>query len=84
MLYNQFYNAGPEWVEQQTREGVSAVKQPIYSGLFVQGMTEPVFTETVQLALKAGASGVSLFSDGGMDDVKWKALQRLAAAGMKG
>jgi len=36
------------------------------------------------LALKAGASGVSLFSDGGMDDVKWKALQRLAAAGMKG
>jgi uncharacterized lipoprotein YddW (UPF0748 family) len=84
MLYNQFYNAGPEWVEQQTREGVSAVKQPVYSGLSVQGMTEPVFTETVQLALKAGASGVSLFSDGGMDDVKWKALEKLAAAGMKG
>jgi uncharacterized lipoprotein YddW (UPF0748 family) len=84
MLYNQFYNAGPEWVEQQTREGVSTVKQPVYSGLSVQGMTEPVFTETVQLALKAGASGVSLFSDGGMDDVKWKALQKLAAAGMKG
>jgi uncharacterized lipoprotein YddW (UPF0748 family) len=84
MLYNQFYDAGPEWVEQQTREGVSAVKRPVYSGLFVQGMTEPVFTETVQLSLKAGASGVSLFSDGGMDDVKWKALERLAAAGMKG
>ncbi|MGO9256517.1 MAG: hypothetical protein ACLQU1_09480 [Bryobacteraceae bacterium] len=30
-------------------------------------------------SLKAGASGVSLFSDGAMDDVKWKALRRLPA-----
>jgi hypothetical protein len=84
MLYNSFYNAGPEWVEQETREGVAAVKQPLYSGLSVQGMTEAVFTETAQLALRAGASGVSLFSDGAMDDVKWKALEKLSAAGGRG
>jgi uncharacterized lipoprotein YddW (UPF0748 family) len=78
MLYNRFYDAGPEWVERQTREGVTAVKQPVYSGLFVQGMTEEVFTTTIRLARRAGASGVSLFSDGAMDDVKWKALRQLS------
>jgi hypothetical protein len=82
MLYNQFYDAGPEWVEQQTREGVAAVKQPVYSGIFVQGMTPSVFTQTVQLALKAGAAGVSLFSDGGVNDDQWKALKQISAAGV--
>jgi predicted kinase len=65
------------WVGEQTREGVSAVKKPIYSGLFVPGMDEATFTRTVEIALEAGASGVSVFSDGGMDGAKWKALGRI-------
>jgi uncharacterized lipoprotein YddW (UPF0748 family) len=77
MLYHSFYNAGPQWVAEQTREGVSTVKKPVYSGLFVGGMDAPAFTETAELALKAGASGVAIFSDGGMDDAKWKALAKL-------
>jgi uncharacterized lipoprotein YddW (UPF0748 family) len=77
MLYNFYYNAGPEWVGEQTREGVSTVKQPVYSGLFVHGMDEPSFAKTVEIALRAGASGVSLFSEGGMDDAKWKVLRSL-------
>jgi uncharacterized lipoprotein YddW (UPF0748 family) len=84
MLYNQFYNAGPEWVAEQTREAVSTVKQPVYSGISVQGMTEAVFTRTVQLALEAGASGMSLFSDGGVDEIKLKALQKATAANARG
>lgn len=79
MLYNTFYEAGPEWVRQQTREGVSTVKQPIYSGLFVHGMNEAAFAATVNAALEGGASGVSIFSADAMDPAKWKVLRTTAA-----
>jgi uncharacterized lipoprotein YddW (UPF0748 family) len=29
MLYNEFYEAGPEWVKEQTAEGVNTVKVPV-------------------------------------------------------
>lgn len=37
MLYNDFYSAGPEWVGELTKEGVTALngKNPLYSGLFI-------------------------------------------------
>jgi uncharacterized lipoprotein YddW (UPF0748 family) len=77
MLYNSFYKQGPDWVAVQTREGVAAVKQPIYSGLFVPEMDEAMFTHTAELALDAGASGIAIFADDMMDDAKWQALKRL-------
>jgi uncharacterized lipoprotein YddW (UPF0748 family) len=52
MLYNMYYEAGPEWVKKQTEEGVSTVKQPIYSGLFVHGTDEAAFVRTVIWRLK--------------------------------
>jgi uncharacterized lipoprotein YddW (UPF0748 family) len=76
MLYNAFYNEGPEWVGQETREVVGAVKKPVYSGLFLGTMDEPTLTQSVSFARKAGASGVSLFSEMGMDDAKWAMFQR--------
>jgi uncharacterized lipoprotein YddW (UPF0748 family) len=78
MLYHVFYEAGPEWVRQQTREAISTVKQPIYSGLFIHDMKKEAFVSTVQLALEGGASGVSLFSADGMDAAKWAALRGLS------
>jgi uncharacterized lipoprotein YddW (UPF0748 family) len=80
MLYHSFYEEGPEWVGDETREGVAAVRKPVYSGLFVSGMDEAAFTKTVEIALNAGASGVSIFSDGAMDDAKWNALKRVHEA----
>jgi uncharacterized lipoprotein YddW (UPF0748 family) len=77
MLYNVFYQAGPDWVKEQTGEGVATVKQPIYSGLFVQGMDEGTFLRTMQMALDGGASGISIFSADAMDECKWKALERV-------
>jgi uncharacterized lipoprotein YddW (UPF0748 family) len=80
MLYQSFYEAGPQWVGEQTREGVASVRKPVYSGLFVPGMDVPIFVQTVEAALQAGASGVSIFSDRGMDEAKWKALAGTTAA----
>jgi len=76
MLYHVFYEAGPEWVKQQTMEAASAVEQPIYSGLFIHDLKVDDFTRTIQMAMDGGASGVSLFSADGMDAAKWSALGR--------
>ena len=77
MLYHVFYEAGPEWVRVQTREGVATVNKPVYSGLFVHDMKVEDFDRTVHMALDGGASGVSLFSADGMDAAKWQALRKL-------
>lgn len=76
MLYHSFYEAGPEWVGQQTREGVSTVRKPVYSGLFVHGMDASTLERTIREARNAGASGVAIFSDGSMDEAKWQVLRK--------
>jgi uncharacterized lipoprotein YddW (UPF0748 family) len=78
MLYHTFYNQGPSWVAEQTREGVAAVHKPVYSGVFAGPMDEATFAETANLALQAGAGGVAVFADGGMDEGKWQALKAIA------
>lgn len=77
MLYHVFYEAGPEWVRAQTREGVATVNKPVFSGLFVHDMKVEDFDRTVHMALDGGASGVSLFSADGMDAAKWQTLRKL-------
>jgi uncharacterized lipoprotein YddW (UPF0748 family) len=76
MLYNNFYNAGPDWVTKYTREGVSTTGKPIYSGLFVSPVDAAGVAGLVQAALQGGASGVSLFSNNAMDAAKWKTFQQ--------
>jgi hypothetical protein len=77
MLYSHYYEAGPEWVKQQTQEGVSTVKKPVYSGLFVSDLDETALVQVVETALQGGASGVSLFSSDGMTEAKWNAFRQL-------
>ena len=76
MLYNNFYDAGPQWIKKQTREGVATTGKPIYSGLFVHNLDSAVVATLVDNALAGGASGVSVFSADGMDAAKWKTLQQ--------
>ncbi|HYG98048.1 MAG TPA: family 10 glycosylhydrolase [Terriglobales bacterium] len=77
MLYNGFYEAGPEWVTEQTKEGVSTAKGPVYSGLFVHDVDAAMVNKLVEAALAGGAPGVTLFSSRGMDEAKWKAFGEL-------
>src|SRR5437667_1877979 len=75
MLYSEFYQAGPEWVQQQTREGVATVKKPVYSGLFIYNMDEAAFTASVEAAL--AAAGIAIFSADALNEGKAKALRRI-------
>jgi len=75
MLYHVFYAEGPEWVRDETREGVAAVERPVYSGIFVHDLKVEEMKRTIQMALEGGASGVSLFSADGMDTAKWQVIK---------
>jgi len=77
MLYSVFYEQGPEWVRKETEEAVAATDRPIYSGIFVNGMDKTTFSKTLWMAIKGGASGVSIFSADSMGQSKWMALQKI-------
>jgi hypothetical protein len=68
MLYHTFYEAGPEFVKQYTQEAVATVRPPVYSGLFVAPLSPADFTRTIQMALDGGASGVSIFDAGALNE----------------
>ena len=81
MLYNNFYEAGPEWVKKQTQEGVAATRKPVYSGLFIHNTDADTVSTLIDNALAGGASGVSLFSADGMDAAKWDTIKKRMAIG---
>ena len=72
MLYSSFYEAGPEFVKKYTDEGRSTVTAPVYSGLYVAPMSDAELSESIGMALAAGAAGVSIFDAGAMNPARWK------------
>jgi uncharacterized lipoprotein YddW (UPF0748 family) len=80
MLYHSFYEAGPEWVRQYTAEAVRTVKAPVHSGLFVSPMSDSELARTIELALSAGAAGVSMFDFGAMNPARWALLKKVVGA----
>jgi uncharacterized lipoprotein YddW (UPF0748 family) len=80
MLYQNFYEAGPDWVRAQTQEAVATVRKPVYSGLFVFPLDPTGLTTTVEAALGGGAAGVSLFEAGALDQRKLAAFTAAIAA----
>jgi uncharacterized lipoprotein YddW (UPF0748 family) len=79
MLYQTFYEAGPEFVKTYTEEAVRTVKQPVYSGLFVSPLSADDFTRTIDMALAGGATGVSIFDYGAMTPERWQLLAKAIA-----
>ena len=79
MLYHRFYEAGPEWVRQYTREAVKTVGAPVYSGLYVPPLEPPELERTIAMAFEGGASGVSIFDAGSMNADRWKTVSAAVA-----
>ncbi|MEE2659566.1 MAG: family 10 glycosylhydrolase [Candidatus Latescibacterota bacterium] len=80
MIYNSFYNEGIDWIRRKCEEGVARMEakgmpKPLYSGLFVPGLTPGELKEAVAASAAGGAAGVSLFPMGGMSDEHWEALR---------
>lgn len=70
MIYNSFYDQGIDWIGDCMRENIGAVKIPIYAGLYLPDFKPGELEMAVKVALRRGASGVSLF--GGLSEEQWK------------
>ena len=76
MLYHSFYETGPEFVKSYTEEAVRTVKAPVYSGLYVDPLSDDEFARTIRMAIDGGASGVSLFDAGAMTPARWRVFAK--------
>ncbi|WP_375436879.1 family 10 glycosylhydrolase [uncultured Hymenobacter sp.] len=66
MIYHGFYKENVAWIGQAVAEGVGALrgKFPLYAGLFLPDFkAETEVQQGIELALRNGAAGVSLFGE---------------------
>jgi uncharacterized lipoprotein YddW (UPF0748 family) len=79
MIYHQYERKPVEWIETATSEGVKAVagKFPLYSGLHLYQLTPEEYGLAASLSLKAGASGIALFTGNKMSETYWKSAEEL-------
>lgn len=77
MLYHGFYDQGIDWIGEQTAWGVGKLngRAPLYAGLFVQHLEPDVLSKAIDVSMKSGAAGVSLFNAEDMTDEHWKQLK---------
>jgi len=69
MLYNNFYRENINWIGFATKQGVSDVDFPIFSGLYAGALKNPGdFEKAIDISKKNGASGVSIFTADGLND----------------
>jgi uncharacterized lipoprotein YddW (UPF0748 family) len=76
MIYHKYENKPVEWIETATREGVEALagKFPLYSGLHLYQLSPEELGLAQGLSLKAGASGLALFTGNKMSEAYSKFL----------
>jgi hypothetical protein len=76
MIYHKYENKPVEWIETATREGVEALagKFPLYSGLHLYQLSPEELGLAQGLSLKAGASGLALFTGNKMSEAYCKFL----------
>jgi uncharacterized lipoprotein YddW (UPF0748 family) len=78
MIYHQYESKPVEWIETATSEGVKALagKFPLYSGLHLYQLTPEEFGLAINLSVKAGASGIALFTGNKMSESYWKNMYK--------
>lgn len=83
MMYHNFYDKDVRWIGQAVQECRSELPQttPLYSGLFVPSLNEEEVAQAYEYAVKAGADGISLFTDTAMEEEHWKNLRRVIQKG---
>lgn len=75
MIYNGFYNEGPEWIGRSVSEGVKALngRGKLYCGVMSPDIKGEDFVKALDEAYGNGAAGLSFFA--GPDDTQLKQLK---------
>ncbi|MCX7801027.1 MAG: hypothetical protein N2109_11875 [Fimbriimonadales bacterium] len=76
MIYHSFYDEGIEWIGESVLEDIRAVNRPVVAGLYMPAFRSlSEFEQGVRLAMRRGASGVSLFGE--VTDSHWEVAARV-------
>lgn len=77
MIYQRYESKPVAWIETATKEGVEALagKFPLYAGLHLTQLTPEELGVATRLSLKAGATGIVLFTGNNMTDYYWKCME---------
>jgi hypothetical protein len=91
MNYNDFYLEDTDWIGEVTKEAVTSVDQPVYSGLFIcpnpenkteendpenHGLLPAELGPAIKASMENGATGICLFTPGRMTDEHWVAFEK--------
>ena len=91
MNYNDFYLQPASWLYEITKEEVQSTDKPVFSGLFIcrnwqrklelddpedSGLLPSEIAEAVSGAMRAGATGICLFTPNDMTDEHWAELDK--------
>lgn len=81
MNYNSLYNKGPEWIQKVVKEERKVLgKTPeLYSGLFLDKMTNEDLKKAIILSMENGANGISLYSDALLTEELLKTFKQTSA-----
>ncbi|MBL6647879.1 MAG: family 10 glycosylhydrolase [Flavobacteriaceae bacterium] len=80
MLYQNFYRENINWIGFATKQGVSDVDFPIYSGLYAGALRNAEdFEKAINISKINGASGISIFTADGLNDEQKSVLVSLKA-----
>ncbi|UKN01466.1 family 10 glycosylhydrolase [Paracrocinitomix mangrovi] len=78
MLYQNFYNESTVWIGFATKTDVQKVDFPIYSGLYIPGLSKNEDLEdAIRQAYNNGASGVSIFEADNLNEEQKGIIKRL-------
>lgn len=81
MLYHNFYNEDIDWIGEMVDEGIKTChpKTQIVSGIFAPDLKETnEITKAVEVSLRSGAKGVSIFGLNPLDeDKRWIELKNI-------
>ncbi|MDO3694670.1 family 10 glycosylhydrolase [Wenyingzhuangia sp. chi5] len=84
MIYHNFYNEGANWVGFATKQGVEDLKgrkTKLNTGIYIPGVnSQEELKETILLAKKMGAKGVSFFDGNALTEEDLKTIKEIKAS----
>jgi len=77
MIYHNFYDEDIEWIGESVKAGVDSIVFPLYAGLYIPTMNAEEMKDAINVALKNGAKGISVFDYNAIKDEHWKVLKEV-------
>jgi hypothetical protein len=77
MIYHNFYNEGIDWIGQSVKQGIDSIDFPLYAGLYIPALSAEELESAINIAIKNGAKGISVFDYRALKEEHWEILTKI-------